>query len=41
MGGYNDHPRGLEYDTKRNRWLVYNTDLAPMKEGAAFNIGVS
>ena len=40
-GVYNDHPVGLDYDTGRGRWLVYNTDLAPMKEGAAFNVGVS
>jgi hypothetical protein len=40
-GVYNGHPGGVEYDTERGRWLVYNTDLAPMKEGAAFNMGIS
>jgi hypothetical protein len=38
----NWNPGGLEYDdTERDRWLVYNTDLAPIKEGAAANMGIS
>ena len=40
-GVYNDHPVGLAYDAGRGRWLVYNTDGAPMKEGAAFNVVVT
>ncbi len=39
-GVYNDHPVGVRYDADRNRWAVYNTDLAPMKQGAAFNVAV-
>ncbi len=40
-GVYNDHPVGVGYDTERGRWFLLNTDFAPMKEGAAFNVGVS
>ena len=40
-GVYNDHPVGTRYDAGRGRWAVYNTDGAPVKQGAAFNVGVS
>ena len=40
-GVYNDHPVGVRYDADRESWAVYNSDLAPMKQGIAFNVTVS
>jgi hypothetical protein len=37
---YNDHPIGVWYDTKRQRWAIYNQDKASMPNGAAFNVAV-
>ncbi len=40
-GVYNDHPITAAYDSDRDRWLISNTDAAPIKEGTAFNVRVS
>ena len=40
-GVYNDHPVDVRYDADRERWAVYNSDLAPMKRGTTFNVAVS
>ncbi|MGI8910319.1 MAG: ArnT family glycosyltransferase [Rubrobacteraceae bacterium] len=37
-GTYDDHPVGVWYDASRQRWAVFNQDLARMPEGAAFNV---
>jgi len=41
VGVYNDHPITAAYDSDRDRWLISNTDAAPIKKGTAFNVGVS
>jgi hypothetical protein len=41
VGVYNDHPITAAYDSDRDRWLISNTDAAPIKEGTAFNVRVS
>lgn len=33
---YNSHPMGVWYT--KNRWTIFNQDMAPMPEGAMFNI---
>jgi hypothetical protein len=40
-GVYNDHPVGIAYDTKVEKWAVFNEDGKSMPEGAAFNVAVS
>src|SRR5690606_38989998 len=35
---YNNHPTGVMYDG--SNWVVFNEDLSPMPEGAAFNVYV-
>ena len=40
-GVYNDHPVGTTYDTKVEKWAVFNEDGKSMPEGAAFNVAVS
>ena len=40
-GVYNDHPVGVRYDAGRGRWQIFNQDLAPIRDGAAFNVGVT
>ena len=40
-GVYNDHPVGVRYDAGRGRWQIFNQDLAPIRDGAAFNVGVA
>lgn len=39
-GTYNDHPVGVSYEADRLGWTIFNQDLAPMPEGAAFNVVV-
>ena len=39
-GTYNNHPVGVWYDANRSRWAIFNQDLAPVPEGAAFNVVV-
>ena len=41
IGVYNDHPVENRYDAGRGRWVLVNKDLAPMKEGVAFNVSVT
>jgi hypothetical protein len=40
-GTYNNHPVGVRYDAEEERWTILNLDLAPMPEGAAFDIAVT
>ena len=40
-GVYNDHPVGVRYDVEAREWTIYNRDFAPIRAGAAFNVGVS
>ena len=40
-GIYDNHPVGVRYDADRTEWAIFNQDLAPMPEGAAFNVLVS
>lgn len=40
-GVYNDHPVGVAYDADVQKWALYNTDGAPIPDGAAFNVAVS
>ena len=40
-GTYNDHPIDVRYDADEEQWMILNQDLAPVPEGAAFNVGVS
>jgi len=40
-GVYNDHPVGVLYDAKVEKWAVYNRDGTSIPKGAVFNIGVS
>jgi len=37
-GVYNTSPIGVWYDAGTAKWGIFNQDLAPMPEGAAFNI---
>lgn len=39
-GTYNDHPVGVWYDAKAEKWAIFNQDRAAMPEGAAFNVTV-
>jgi hypothetical protein len=39
-GVYNNHPVDTVYDAKLRQWAVYNSDGAPMPEGASFNVAV-
>jgi hypothetical protein len=39
-GVYNNHPVDTVYDKKLQQWAVYNSDGAPMPEGASFNVAV-
>ena len=39
-GVYNDHPVGVRYDPDRQRWAVFNKDLASIPEGVFFNVAV-
>ncbi len=41
MGIYNDHPVDVFYDEDVEQWALYNSDEAPIPEGAAFNVTVS
>lgn len=41
VGVYNDHPVGVRYDSARGRWQIFNQDLAPIRDGSAFNVGVA
>ena len=41
VGVYNDHPVGVRYDAGRGRWSIFNQDLAPIKDGVAFNVSVA
>jgi hypothetical protein len=40
-GLYGDHPVGVRYDAEEQRWAIIYEDLAPMPEGAAFNVALS
>jgi len=40
-GTYLDHPVGVRYNADKGKWAILNRDLAPMPEGAAFNVAVS
>ena len=40
-GTYVDHPVGVLYDAEEERWAILNQDLAPMTEGAAYNVSLS
>jgi hypothetical protein len=40
-GVYNDHTIDVLYEADIRKWAIYNTDGAPMPDGAAFNIAVS
>jgi hypothetical protein len=37
---YNDHPVGVRYDAEEKKWVIFNRDLEPMTNGAAFNVAV-
>lgn len=37
-GGDSNHPIGVEYNGDWGKWAILNHDLAPMSDGAAFNI---
>jgi len=37
----NARPVGVWYNANRDRWAIYNQDLAPMPQGAVFNVSVS
>lgn len=39
-GTYDSHPVGVRYDAEEKRWTILNLDLAPMPEGAAFDVAV-
>lgn len=39
-GTYNNHPIGVWYDARVERWAIFNQDLAAMPEGAAFSVVV-
>ena len=39
-GTYNDHAIGVWYDDDRQRWAIFNQDLAAMPDGSAFNVVV-
>lgn len=39
-GTYNDHSIGVWYNPNAQRWAIFNQDLAPIPEGAAFNVVV-
>jgi len=39
-GVYNNHPVGVRYDPDRQRWAVFNKDLASIPEGVFFNVAV-
>ena len=38
---YLDHPIGVWYSGGQQKWSIFNQDLAPMPEGAAFNVLVA
>lgn len=40
-GVYNDHPVDIRYDPARERWVIFNQDLASFKDGASFNVSVA
>ncbi len=40
-GVYNNSFIGVRYDPERKRWTIFNRDLAPMPNGASFNVAVS
>lgn len=40
-GLYNGHFVGTRYEPGEERWTIANQDLAPMPEGAAFNVSIS
>jgi hypothetical protein len=39
-GVYNPHPIGVDYDSQKGRWFIFNEDFAPMNSYAAFNVKV-
>jgi len=39
-GTYNEHPIGVWYNADRGQWAVFNQDIEPMTEDAAFNVSV-
>lgn len=40
-GTYDNHPVGVRYDAEEERWTILNLDLAPMPDGAAFDVAVT
>ncbi len=40
-GVYDNHNVGVSYDPATDKWSVFNQDLAPMPDGAAFNVEVA
>jgi hypothetical protein len=40
-GIVNNHPLGTRYDADSEKWVILNTDLEPMPDGVAFNVGIS
>jgi len=40
-GTFDKHPLNIRYDTDKEKWAIFNTDLEPLPERAAFNIGIS
>ena len=40
MGAYNDHPVAVWYDAAEEKWSIRNEDLAPLPNGAAFDVSV-
>jgi spore germination protein GerM len=39
-GVYNNHPIGVWYNTKKERWAIFNQDRAKIPVNAAFNVCV-
>jgi hypothetical protein len=37
-GQYNDHSIGVWYNNGTGKWAIFNQDIAPMPEGADFNV---
>jgi hypothetical protein len=40
-GTFDKHPLNIRYDTDKEKWAIFNSDLEPLPQRAAFNIGIS
>jgi hypothetical protein len=40
MGVYNPHPIGVDYDSQKKRWFIFNEDFAPINAYASFNVKI-